>query len=171
MFRYELLLHKEGHFDAYQQTKEFLSNKTNLFLVTSISVSSIIAYLFLVPHLSHPSMSYHILIHMISLDFAIFLTTISIISYQKVKSKKLLLTSLSFLSLFVIEIIYLLQASHIIMIFQIPLIEVEFSHLLLLFMLVLFACGVLKTDKKWSSFLRKKSPLLDINTQVLVWID
>lgn len=148
MFRYELLLHKEGHFDAYQQTKEFLSNKTNLFLVTSISVSSIIAYLFLVPHLSHPSMSYHILIHMISLDFAIFLTTISIISYQKVKSKKLLLTSLSFLSLFVIEIIYLLQASHIIMIFQIPLIEVEFSHLLLLFMLVLFACGVLKTDKK-----------------------
>lgn len=148
MFRYELLLHKEGHFDAYQQTKEFLSNKTNLFLATSISVSSIIAYLFLVPHLSHPSMSYHILIHMISLDFAIFLTTISIISYQKVKSKKLLLTSLSFLSLFVIEIIYLLQASHIIMIFQIPLIEVEFSHLLLLFMLVLFACGVLKTDKK-----------------------
>jgi hypothetical protein len=148
VFRYELLLHKEDYFDAYEQIKEFLSNKTNLFLVLSLSVSSIIAYPFLVPHLSHPSMSYHILIHMISLDFAIFLTTISIISYQKVKSKKLLLTSLSFLSLLVIEIIYLLQASHIIMIFQIPLIEVEFSHILLLFMLVLFACGVLKTDKK-----------------------
>lgn len=148
MFRYELLLHKEDYFDAYEQIKEFLSIKTNLFLVLSLSVSSIIAYPFLVPHLSHPSMSYHILIHMISLDFAIFLTTISIISYQKVKSKKLLLTSISFLSLLVIEIIYLLQASHIIMIFQIPLIEVEFSHILLLFMLVLFACGVLKTDKK-----------------------
>ena len=148
MFRYELLLHKEDYFDAYEQIKEFLGIKTNLFLVLSLSVSSIIAYPFLVPHLSHPSMSYHILIHMISLDFAIFLTTISIISYQKVKSKKLLLTSISFLSLLVIEIIYLLQASHIIMIFQIPLIEVEFSHILLLFMLVLFACGVLKTDKK-----------------------
>jgi hypothetical protein len=142
------LLHKEDYFGAYEQIKEFLSNKTNLFLVLSLSVSSIIAYPFLVPHLSHPSMSYHILIHMISLDFAIFLTTISIISYQKMKSKKLLLTSLSFLSLLVIEIIYLLQASHIIMIFQIPLIEVEFSHILLLFMLVLFACGVLKTGKK-----------------------
>jgi hypothetical protein len=141
------LLHKEDYFGAYEQIKEFLSNKTNLFLVLSLSVSSIIAYPFLVPHLSHPSMSYHILIHMISLDFAIFLTTISIISYQKMKSKKLLLTSLSFLSLLVIEIIYLLQASHIIMIFQIPLIEVEFSHILLLFMLVLFACGVLTTDK------------------------
>jgi hypothetical protein len=148
VFRYELLLHKEDYFDTYQQIKQFLSNKTNLFLVLSLSVSSIISYPFLVPHLSHPSMSYHILIHMISLDFAIFLTTISIISYQKVKNKKLLLTSLSFLSLLVIEIIYLLQASHIIIIFQIPLIEVEFSHLLLLFMLVLFACGVLKTGKK-----------------------
>ena len=148
--KYELVLHKQDYFNAYEHIKKFLSNKTNLFLALSLSVSSIIAYPFLIPHLSHPSMSYHILIHMISLDIAIFLSTISLISYRKVKSKKLLLTSFSFLFLLVIEIIYLLEASHIISIFQIPLIEVEFSHVLLLFMLVLFASGVLKTDKKWS---------------------
>ena len=142
------MLHKQDYFNAYEHIKKFLSNKTNLFLALSLSVSSIIAYPFLIPNLSHPSMSYHILIHMISLDIAIFLSTISLISYRKVKSKKLLLTSFSFLFLLVIEIIYLLEASHIISIFQIPLIEVEFSHILLLFMLVLFASGVLKTDKK-----------------------
>ncbi len=142
------MLNKEDFYSAYEHMMKFLSNKTDLFLALSLSVSSIIAYPFLVPHLSHPSMSYHILIHIISLDFAIFLTTISLISYRKVKSKKLLLTSFSFLSLLVIEIIYLLEASHIITIFQIPLIEVEFSHILLLFMLVLFASGVLKTYKK-----------------------
>jgi hypothetical protein len=142
------VLNKEDFYSAYEHMMKFLSNKTDLFLALSLSVSSIIAYPFLVPHLSHPSMSYHILIHIISLDFAIFLTTISLISYRKVKSKKLLLTSFSFLSLLVIEIIYLLEASHIITIFQIPLIEVEFSHILLLFMLVLFASGVLKTYKK-----------------------
>jgi len=150
------LLHQEDYFDAYEKIKELFSNKTKLFLVLSLSVSSIIAYLFLVPHLSHPSMSYHILIHIISLDFAIFLNTISIISYQKVKSKNLLLTALNSLSLLVIEIIYLLQASNIIMIFQVSLIEVEFSHLLLLFMLVLFACGVLKTEKKMIYYPLKK---------------
>jgi hypothetical protein len=142
------VLHKQDYFNAYEHIKKFLSNKTNLFLALSLSVSSIIAYPFLIPHLSHHSMSYHILIHMISLNIAIFLSTISLISYRKVKSKKLLLTSFSFLSLLVIEIIYLLEASHIISIFQIPLIEVEFSHVLLLFMLVLFASGVLKTEKK-----------------------
>lgn len=147
--------------------KNFLSNKTNLFLALSLSVSSIIAYPFLIPHLSHPSMSYHILIHMISLDFAIFLTAISLNSYRKVKSKKLLLTSLSFLSLLVIEIIYLLQASHVIMIFQIPLIEVEYSHILLLFMLVLFASGVLKTDKKWLIFFWKEISIARDLTPIL----
>ena len=123
--------HKLDYFNAYEHIKKFLSNKTNLFLALSLSVSSIIAYPFLIPHMSHPSMSYHILIHMISLDIAIFLSTISLISYTKVKSKKLLLTFFSFLFLLVIEIIYLLEASHIISIFQIPLIELEFSQLLI----------------------------------------
>jgi hypothetical protein len=85
---------------------------------------------------------------MISLNIAIFLTTISFISFKKSKSKKLLLTAFSFMVLLIVEIFYLLQASHFIRIFYIPLIEVEFSHLLLLGMLILFACGVLKMEKR-----------------------
>ena len=142
------MLNRGENSDIYEYIKNFLSNKTNLFLVLSLSFSSIIAYPFLIPHLTHPTMSYHILIHMLSLDIAIFLTTISLISYRKLKSKKLLLTSLSFIFLLIIEIFYLLQASHFITTFYIPLIEVDFSHILLLCMLVLFACGVLRADKK-----------------------
>ncbi len=142
------MLNRGENSDIYEYIKTFLSNKTNLFLVLSLSFSSIIAYPFLIPHLTHPTMSYHILIHMLSLDIAIFLTTISLISYRKLKSKKLLLTSLSFIFLLIIEIFYLLQASHFIATFYIPLIEVDFSHILLLCMLVLFACGVLRADKK-----------------------
>ena len=139
---------KEGNSYIYEYVKNFLANKTNLFLVLSLFFSSIIAYIFLVPHLTHPTMSYHILIHLLSLDIAIFLTTISLISYRKLKSRKILLTSFSFAFLLIIEMFYLLQASHAIQIFYIPLIEVDFSHMLLLCMLVLFACGVLRTDKK-----------------------
>ncbi|MDF0682318.1 MAG: hypothetical protein P0116_15285, partial [Candidatus Nitrosocosmicus sp.] len=67
---------------------------------------------------------------------------------RKLKSKKLLLTSLSFIFLLILEILYLLQASHLVTTFYVPLIEVDFSHILLLCMLVLFTCGVLRSDKK-----------------------
>jgi hypothetical protein len=148
LFNITSLLKKDNTFSYTEYFKIFLNNKTNLFLVLSLSISSLIAYPFLIPHLTHTSMSYHIIIHMISLNIAIFLTTISFISFRKSKSKKLLLTAFSFVFLLLIETFYLLQASHFIRIFYIPLIEVEFSHLLLLGMLILFACGVLRVDKK-----------------------
>jgi hypothetical protein len=148
LFNITSLLKKDKTFSYTEYFKIFLNNKTNLFLVLSLSISSIIAYPFLIPHLTHTSMSYHIIIHIISLNIAIFLTTISFISFRKSKSKKLLLTAFSFMFLLIIEIFYLLQASHWMKIFYIPLIEVEFSHLLLLGMLILFACGVLRVDKK-----------------------
>ena len=146
------MLNGEYNSYFYGYIKNFLSNKTNLFLVLSLSFSSIIAYPFLIPHITHPTMSYHILIHilihMFSLDIAIFLTTISLISYRKLKSKKLLLTFFSLIFFLILEIFYLLQASHFATTFYVPMIEVDFSHILLLCMLVLFTCGVLRSDKK-----------------------
>lgn len=142
------MLHRDDYHNVNSFVRGFLTNKTNLFLFLSLSASSIITYPFLVPHLMHPTMSYHIVIHMISLDIAIFLTTVSFISYRKSKNKKLLLTFFSFIFLLIIEIFYLLQASHLMKIFYLPLIEVEFSHILLLGMLILFAWGIIKVDKK-----------------------
>lgn len=92
-------------------------------------------------------MIYHIIIQIISLDLAVFLTTVSFIAYQRSKSKKLLLTSLSFVFLIFVEASYLLQASQVVKVFYVPLIGADFSHILLLCMLVLFAYGVLKVDK------------------------
>lgn len=93
-------------------------------------------------------MIYHIILHMISFDVALFLTTISVISFKKTKSKKILLTALSFGFLLFIEFLYLLQSSNLLGAFYIPLIEVEFPHVLLLIMLGLFAAGVLRIERK-----------------------
>lgn len=142
------MLYKKGHSGVYEFVTRFLSNKLNLLLVLSLSLSSIIVYPLLVPHLIHPSMVYHILIHILSLDISIFLTVISFISYKKLRSKRLLLTSLSFMFLVVIEVMYLLQAGQLMSVLYIPLIEIDFSHILLTCMIVLFAWGVLKVDKK-----------------------
>ncbi|HXS60504.1 MAG TPA: hypothetical protein VN703_06800 [Candidatus Sulfopaludibacter sp.] len=132
----------------YKHLQNFLKNKTNLLLVLSIVFTSIIFYPLIIPHLAHPSMIIHISIHILSLDMALFLTVISILSFKKTKSKKVLLTSLSFSVLLVVEFLYLLQSSNILGDFQIPFIEVEIPHMLLLFMLLLFAAGVIKVERR-----------------------
>jgi hypothetical protein len=134
--------------DFKETLVHFLSNKTSLFLFLSIVVASVAIYPFVIPHLYHPSMIYHILIHIISFDVALFLTTISFVSFKKTKSKKILLTALSFGFLLFTEFLYLLQSSNLLGTFYIPLIEVEFPHILLLLMLGLFAAGVLKLERK-----------------------
>jgi uncharacterized membrane protein YkvI len=93
-------------------------------------------------------MIFHIAVHILSFNFALFLTVISVISFKKTKSKRVLLTSLSFGVLLVIEFLYLLQSSGTLGDFQIPYIDVELPHILLLFMLTLFAAGVLKVERR-----------------------
>ena len=132
----------------HEHIQNFLSNKSNLFLVISILFTSSIFYPLILPHLDHPSMIFHILIHILSLDFALFLTVISVISFKKTKSKKVLLTSLSFGVMLAVGFLYLLQSSGMLGDFQIPYIDVEIPHILLLFMLTLFAAGVIRIERK-----------------------
>jgi len=79
---------------------------------------------------------------------ALFLTVISALSFRKTKRKKVLLTSLSFGILLIVEFLYLLQSSNILGDYHIPFIDVEIPHILLLFMLALFAVGVIKVERK-----------------------
>ena len=137
---------KVNNFFRYVQY--ILSNKTNLFLVLSISFTSIVVYPILLPHLFHPGMVFHIAIHILSFDMALFLTVISILSFKKTKIKKVLLTSLSFGILLIVEFLYLLQSSAILGDYHIPFIEIELPHILLLLMVSLFAVGVIRVERK-----------------------
>ena len=142
------MLKKDTNISYYEYFQVLLSNKTNLFLALSIIFLSIIVYPLILPHLTHPSMIYHIAIHIISFDVALFLTFISILSFKKTKSKKVLLTSISFGTLLAVELLYLLQASNTLGEFHIPFIEIEVPHILLLLMLTLFAIGVIRVEKR-----------------------
>ena len=50
--------------------------------------------------------------------------------------------------LLAIEFLYLLQSTDILGDFRIPYIEIEIPHMMLLFMLVLFAAGVIKVERR-----------------------
>lgn len=142
------MFRKNRNFSYYESLQIFFNDKIKLFLVISVIFTFIVIYPFLVPHLGHPSMAYHIIIHIISLDIALFLIVVSTISYKKTKSNRVLFTAFSFATLFIVEAIYLLQASGNMRIFYVPLVEIEFSHVMLSVMLVLFVTGVLKVEKK-----------------------
>jgi hypothetical protein len=115
-------------------------------LITALVVG-VVAPL-VIPHIAHPSMIYHILLHMAGLTIAIFLSIVSVLAYSRNTTTRMLLMAVGFMSLALVEFFYLLQAGGIV-IGQviIPAVNIELSHILLLIMVSLFGLGVLKVNK------------------------
>jgi hypothetical protein len=126
--------------------QESVSKPVLLGLITALVVG-VVAPLVL-PHVAHPSMIYHIVLHMAGLTIAIFLSIVSILAYSRNKTARMLLMAVGFMSLALVEFFYLLQAGAIV-IGQviIPAVNIELSHLILLIMVSLFGLGVLKVNK------------------------
>jgi hypothetical protein len=126
--------------------QESISKPVLLGLITALVVG-VVAPL-VIPHAAHPSMIYHILLHMAGLTMAIFLSIVSILAYSRNTTTRMLLMAVGFMSLALVEFFYLLQAVGIV-IGQviIPAVNIELSHIILLIMVSLFGLGVLKVNK------------------------
>ncbi len=125
---------------------ETISKPVLLGLIT-IVVTGVVAP-FLLPHVTHPSMIFHILLHMAGLTIAIFLSTVSFLAYFRNTTARMLLMAAGFVTLAVVELLYLLQAGGIYAgQFTIPVANIELSHMVLLIMVSLFGLGVLKVNK------------------------
>ena len=125
---------------------ESISKPVLLGLITALVVG-IVAPL-VIPHVAHPSMIYHILLHMAGLTIAIFLSIVSVLAYSRNTTTRMLLMAVGFMSLALVEFFYLLQAGGIaIGQIIIPAVNIELSHIILLIMVSLFGLGVLKVNK------------------------
>jgi hypothetical protein len=123
------------------------SNKAKLLLTITGLVIAILLPVIILPRINHPFFVYRTSIHLASITISIFLIVVSILTYRRTGSIKVLYTTIAFLSLLVVEFIFLLQivdGSNRIMV---PLAYSELPHILLLTMLALFGMGVLKVDK------------------------
>jgi len=103
-----------------------------------------------IPHMTHPSMIYHILLHLGGVIIVAFLSVVSTLAYQRTASLKVLLMTIGFASLVVVEVLYVLDLSipmigtmHL---FDIPITNIELPHVFLIIMLVTFSTGVLKMN-------------------------
>ncbi|MDQ3851910.1 MAG: hypothetical protein M3251_05720 [Thermoproteota archaeon] len=126
--------------------QESIGKPILLGLITAL-VIGIVAPL-VVPHVAHPSMIYHILLHIAGLTIAIFLSIVSVLAYSRSTTTRMLLMAVGFMSLALVEFFYLLQAGGIAVAqFVIPAVNIELSHVILLIMVSLFGLGVLKVNK------------------------
>lgn len=126
--------------------QESISKPILLALITAV-VIGVVAPLVL-SHATHPSMIYHILLHMAGLTIAVFLSVVSFLAYSRSPTTRMLLMAAAFVTLAVVELLYLFQAGGIYVgQFIIPLANIELSHVVLLLMVSLFGLGVLKVNK------------------------
>jgi hypothetical protein len=123
-----------------------MSKPILLGLITAVVVG-VVAPL-VIPHAVHPSMIFHILLHMAGLTIAIFLGIVSVMAYSRSTTTRMLLMAVGFMTLALVEFFYLLQAGGIAVgQFIIPAVNIELSHIILLIMVSLFGLGVLKVNK------------------------
>jgi hypothetical protein len=127
--------------------RHITDSKPKLFAIISIVVISLLALPVILPHITHQSMIYHISLHIISLIIAVFLSSVSILAFNRNRNARMLFMTLGFALLAVIETLYLFHATANLEDVIIPVVDVELSHIILLVMLTLFGVGVLKVNK------------------------
>ena len=128
------------------QLMQEAASKPLVFGLTAAIVVGIIAPLVL-PHVTHPSILFHIILHMASLVIATFLSVVSLTAYRRTGGARTLYMTLGFIALGVAEVFYLFQSVGLLFFLQIPNLDIEFPHIILLGMLGLFGLGVLKVNK------------------------
>jgi predicted membrane chloride channel (bestrophin family) len=128
-----------------EPVQDSVSKPIMLGLVTALVVG-VVAPL-VIPHLAHPSMIYHITLHIASLTIAVFLSIVSVLAYRRSTGARLLFMTLGFMALATVEFLYLLDATAILNIFNFSTLGIELPHIILLVMLAMFGLGVLKVNE------------------------
>ena len=132
--------------DSGGPVQESVSKPILLGLISAL-VIGVVAPIVL-PHASHPTMIYHIILHIAGLTIATFLSIVSLLAYSRNPTMRMLLMAVAFMTLALVEFFYLLQAGGIVVgQFIIPAVNIELSHLVLLVMVGLFGLGVLRVNK------------------------
>ena len=140
MILFLLLLRNYNNPDAFY-------NKPRLLVLIASIVISLSVIPFILPHVFHPHMIYHILLHLISLIISQFLAVVSLLAYLKARTSRILFMTLGFMTLVVAEYVYLLNSTEDFHVMFIPHINIEVSHAILLLMVVFFGISFLKTPQ------------------------
>ena len=129
------------------QFHNITSSKPKLLATITAAIIAIMAIPIILPHITDKSTIYHIFLHIASVIIAIFLGVVSILAYLRNGSSRLLFMTFAFLSLSVIEAMYLFDVSSNTEDIVIPGVDIEVSHVIFLVTLTLFSIGIFRVGK------------------------
>lgn len=121
-------------------------SKPILLGITTAIIVGVITPL-VIPHISHPSMIYHIIVHLAGMTIAAFLGLVSFLAYKRILTTRILLMTIGFMALTTAETLYFLDALDIFPVAHLPIANIELPHVILLVMLSLFGVGILKNGE------------------------
>lgn len=122
-------------------------NKPRLLVLIASVVISLSIVPFILPHIFHPHMIYHILMHLVGLILSQFLAVVSIMAYLKSRTSRIFFMTLGFVTLVIAEYVYLLNSTENFHVMFIPHVNIEVSHLILLIMVTFFGISFLKSPR------------------------
>lgn len=125
---------------------QFAEDKSKLFAAVILSVIGILIAPIILPNLFHGTHTVHIGLHIGGMVASIFLTMVTIVAYAKMRTKRLLFTSVAFSFFIAAESITLIDITwpFTFYIGDITLREIE--HILIISMLGIFTLAVFRND-------------------------
>ena len=125
--------------------QRFVDNKPKLLTAVILVVVGSLAIPVLLPHVYHGSHIYHLLLHTAGIVFSVFLAILSVNAYYKMRTKKMIITTIAFMVFTGAEFIQLMDATktHVYNILESPS---EISHLMMLGMIGLLALAIFRRD-------------------------
>lgn len=126
--------------------ESIVEKKSTLFSVVVTGVVAILALPVIIPHLLHGFHIAHIFLHVGGITLAVFITSLAVLAYAKLKTKRLLLSTIAFGNFIGAEVVLLVDATwpNLYDLGYMPLLEV--GHLLTFATLGLLALGVFRND-------------------------
>ena len=123
----------------------FANNKPGLLIAVIIAVVGTLSIPVLWPHVYHGSHIYHLLLHTAGIVLSVFLAILSVNAYYKMRTKKMIITTIAFMVFTAAEIVQLMDATktHVYNILESPS---EIAHLMMLGMIGLLALAIFRRD-------------------------
>ena len=126
--------------------ENLVERKSTLFSIIVTGVIAILALPIIIPHLFHGYHLAHIFLHIGGITLAVFISTLAISAYIRLRTKRLLLSAIAFTTFIGAELALLVDSSYP-NVFDFGILPLnEVGHLLTFITLGLLALGVVRND-------------------------
>jgi uncharacterized membrane protein YwaF len=128
------------------RSETILGKKSTLFSIVVVIMVGILAIPIIIPHILHGSHMAHIGLHIGGITLATFIALLAILAFSRLRTKRLLITSVAFMIFVAAECVLLIDATwpNLYDFEVMPLLEV--GHLLTFGTLGVLALGVFRND-------------------------